>query len=174
MLEIDTSKILFIAGGAFVGLPPIIKNRLNGATIGFTSPVATAQDVDLGQVTPDDLVKFGMIPEFVGRFPSVVTLEELDAKDMRNILTEVKNNLIEQYQWLFECDSVKLSFTDSGLDAIVAKAMESGTGARALHSQLEQALIPHMFEVIGYKNNGITTLEIDAEQVNNPIVVNVH
>ena len=168
MIEIDTSNILFIAGGAFVGLTDIIQNRKHGSSMGFNSPVASRQAVALDEVTPDDLVKYGMIPEFVGRFPSVVTLQPLDAGDLRRILTEVKNNYISQYQWLFEQDQVGLAFTDTALDAIVDRAMKSGTGARALHSEIEHALMPHMFHLVEYQQQGIKCVDITPELINTP------
>ena len=168
MIEIDTKNILFIAGGAFVGLDKIIKNRTAGTSIGFNSPMATATEIKLDQVAPDDLVRFGLIPEFVGRFPGVVTLESLEKQDLMRILTEVKNNYIDQYQWLFKQDSVKLNFRKDALEAVVARAIESGTGARALHTEIERALMPHMFHLRQYKDQGIKTLDINAELVQKP------
>jgi ATP-dependent Clp protease ATP-binding subunit ClpX len=168
MIEIDTSNILFIAGGAFVGLTDIIQNRKHGSSMGFNSPVTSRQEVVLDEVTPDDLVKYGMIPEFVGRFPSVVTLQPLDAGDLRRILTEVKNNYVSQYQWLFLQDQVELTFTDTALDAIVDRAIKSGTGARALHSEIEHALMPHMFHIVEYQQQGIKCVDITPELINKP------
>lgn len=168
MVEIDTSNILFIAGGAFVGLDNIIKNRTYGSSIGFNTPVQTQKDIDLAMVTPDDLVKFGLIPEFVGRFPSVVTLNELEKSDMIRILTEVKNNYIEQYQWLFNQDKVDLRFTTEAINTMVERAIESGTGARALHSEIERALMPHMFHLAQYRDRGIKCVDIGPEHINNP------
>ena len=168
MIEIDTKNILFIAGGAFVGLDKIIKNRTAGTSIGFNSPMSSAVEIKLDQVAPDDLVRFGLIPEFVGRFPGVVTLEPLEKQDLMRILTEVKNNYIDQYQWLFKQDSVKLNFRKDALEAVVARAIESGTGARALHTEIERALMPHMFYLRQYKDQGIKTLDINAELVQTP------
>jgi ATP-dependent Clp protease ATP-binding subunit ClpX len=168
MIEIDTKNILFIAGGAFVGLDKIIKNRTAGTSIGFNSPMATATEIKLDQVAPDDLVRFGLIPEFVGRFPGVVTLEPLEKQDLMRILTEVKNNYIDQYQWLFKQDSVKLNFRKDALEAVVARAIESGTGARALHTEIERALMPHMFHLRQYRDQGIKTLDINAELIQKP------
>lgn len=168
MIEIDTKNILFIAGGAFVGLDKIIKNRTAGTSIGFNSPMSSAVEVKLDQVAPDDLVRFGLIPEFVGRFPGVVTLEPLEKQDLMRILTEVKNNYIDQYQWLFKQDSVKLNFRKDALEAVIARAIESGTGARALHTEIERALMPHMFHLRQYKDQGIKTLDINAELVQKP------
>jgi len=169
MIEIDTSNILFIAGGAFVGLTDIIQNRKHGSSMGFNSPVTSRQAVALDEVAPDDLVKYGLIPEFVGRFPSVVTLQPLDATDLRRILTEVKNNYVSQYQWLFEQDQVGLTFTDKALDAIVDRAIQSGTGARALHSEIEHALMPHMFHLVEYQQQGIKCVDITSELINKPM-----
>lgn len=168
MIEIDTTNILFIAGGAFVGLDKIIGNRINGSSIGFNSPVRDQQAINLDQVDPDDLVRFGMIPEFVGRFPGVVNLQPLERPDLVRILTEVKNNYIDQYQWLFRQDEVELTFAQSALDAIVDRAHSSGTGARALHSEIERALMPHMFNLRAYHEAGINCVDIDAGLVNNP------
>lgn len=168
MIEVDTRNILFIVGGAFVGLEKIIQNRTSGSSIGFNSPVSTKKDGDIRLVAPDDLVRFGMIPEFVGRFPTVVTLQELDREDLVKILTAVKNNFIQQYKWLFEQDEVELRFSDSALTAIVDRAMSSGTGARALHSEIEKVLMPHMYHLYEYREKGIKCVDIDEDQVNTP------
>jgi ATP-dependent Clp protease ATP-binding subunit ClpX len=168
MIEIDTSKILFITGGAFVGLDSILKNRINGSNIGFNTEMISKRDVDLTQVTPDDLVRFGMIPEFVGRFPSVVTLEELDESSMTRVLTEVKHNILDQYRWIFKQDQVELNFESSSIDAIVKRAINSGTGARALQSEVERALMPHMFKLRDYVKREIKCVNINADLINNP------
>ena len=168
MTEIDTTNILFIAGGAFVGLDKIIQNRTSGSSIGFSSPVNVKKEVDLATVTPDDLVRYGMIPEFVGRFPGVVTLKELEKPDLVRILTEIKNNYVDQYRWLFQQDEVELKFTDAAIEAIVQRAMDSNTGARALHSEIERALMPHMFNLRYYREQGIKTIDIDVDNINTP------
>jgi ATP-dependent Clp protease ATP-binding subunit ClpX len=168
MIEIDTTNILFIAGGAFVGLDKIIGNRINGSSIGFNSPVKDQKAIHLDQVDPDDLVRFGMIPEFVGRFPGVVNLEPLERNDLVRILTEVKNNYISQYQWLFKQDAIDLTFGQDALDALVDRAHSSGTGARALHSEIERALMPHMFNIRAYHEAGINCVDINVDLVNNP------
>ena len=158
MLEIDTTNILFIAGGAFVGLDKIIKLRTVGSGIGFGNDVQSKNAaVDLGTVTPDDLVKFGLIPEFVGRFPVTVALQQLD-----------KNNLIDQYRWLFQQDGVDLAFDDEAILSIVERAIASGTGARALQSELERVLLPHMFDLKQYQADAVKCVYIDQQQVNNP------
>jgi ATP-dependent Clp protease ATP-binding subunit ClpX len=171
MVEIDTTNILFIAGGAFVGLDKIIKQRTSAGGIGFGISLASQQDISLETVTPDDLVKFGMIPEFIGRFPGVVSLDPLSKQDLIRILLESKNNLIEQYRWLFEQDSVDLDFTEDAIDAVVDRAITSGTGARALHSELEKTLMPHMFHLKQYQRDKINRVVIDKTQVNNPTVL---
>ena len=169
MVEIDTTNILFIAGGAFVGLDKIIKSRTVGGGIGFGKEVQSKNvSVDLGTVTPDDLVKFGLIPEFVGRFPVVVALQQLEKADLVRILIETKNNLIDQYRWLFQQDGVDLSFDDHAILAIVERAIASGTGARALQSELERVLLPHMFDLKQYQADAVKCVDIDENQVNNP------
>lgn len=171
MIEIDTTDILFIAGGAFVGLDHVIKTRVHGSNMGFNGRIESAKDVRLDQVAPDDLVKFGLIPEFVGRFSSIVTLDALERADMIKILTEVKNNYLTQYQWLFRQDQVELTFDASGIDAIVDRAMSAGTGARALQNEVERALLPHMFNLIDYRDRGIKCIDISAENINNPTAI---
>lgn len=168
MVEIDTTNILFIAGGAFVGIDSVIKNRVQGSSMGFTSTVASANDVRLDLVTPDDLVKFGMIPEFVGRFPTAVTLAQLSRTDMIRVLTEVKNNFVTQYHWLFKQDQIELEFDSSAIEAIVDRALASGTGARALHSEIERCLMPHMFNAHQYRGRDIKHIRITSELVNIP------
>lgn len=168
MIEIDTTNILFVAGGAFVGLDKIIGNRINGSSIGFNSTVTAQKEADLSLVDPDDLVKFGLIPEFVGRFPTTVTLEPLERDDLRRILTEVENNYVEQYRWLFQQDGVDLAFDAGALDRIVERAIESGTGARALHTEVERVLMPHMYNLRDYHDRGIKCVDISADMVNNP------
>jgi ATP-dependent Clp protease ATP-binding subunit ClpX len=170
MIEIDTTDILFIAGGAFVGLENIVKNRVRGTTIGFNATVSSKNDVQmhLDQTTPDDLVRYGLIPEFVGRFPSWVALKELDKKDLIRILKEVKHNYISQYQWLFKQDNVDLAFTADSLDLIAERTIKNKTGARGLHSELERVLLPHMYNLTQYRTDGIDRVDISTEEVNIP------
>ena len=167
-VEIDTTNILFIAGGAFVGLDNIVKNRVKGTSIGFGAEVSSESKGDLNLVTPDDLVKFGMIPEFVGRFPSWVALQELALPDLIKILTEVKNSYVEQYQWLFEQDQVELEFETPALTRIAENTIKNKTGARGLHSEIEKVLLPHMFNLSRYRETGITRLKITESLVNIP------
>lgn len=167
-VEIDTSNILFIAGGAFVDMEKIIKKRINVTTIGFQSTLRESSDTDLSDITSEDLVKFGMIPEFVGRFPTVVTLQELTKDELIKILTDVRNNYISQYQWLFQQDGVNLVFSPNAIDAIVERAIKFGTGARALHGELERCLTPHMYMLHDYISRDIHELVINDTLVNNP------
>jgi ATP-dependent Clp protease ATP-binding subunit ClpX len=171
MIEIDTKNILFIAGGAFVGLDSIVKNRVQGTSIGFSAKVESDSDADLALTTPDDLVKYGMIPEFVGRFPNWVSLQELSKQDLVHILTGVKNNFVEQYKWLFAEDGVELQFTDLALDTIAERTLSSKTGARGLHSELERVLMPHMYNLKRYPGIGIKCVEIGPALVNIPIAL---
>ena len=171
MIEIDTKNILFIAGGAFVGLDSIVKNRVQGTSIGFGAQVESNTDANLSLTTPDDLVKYGMIPEFVGRFPNWVSLQELSKQDLVHILTGVKNNFVEQYKWLFAEDGVELQFTDLALDTIAERTLSSKTGARGLHSELERVLMPHMYNLKRYPGMGIKCVEIGPNLVNIPIAL---
>jgi len=171
MIEIDTKNILFIAGGAFVGLDSIVKNRVQGTSIGFGAQVESNTDANLSLTTPDDLVKYGMIPEFVGRFPNWVSLQELSKQDLVHILTGVKNNFVEQYKWLFAEDGIELQFTDLALDTIAERTLSSKTGARGLHSELERVLMPHMYNLKRYPGMGIKCVEIGPALVNIPIAL---
>jgi ATP-dependent Clp protease ATP-binding subunit ClpX len=152
-LQVDTTNILFICGGAFSGLDKIISRRGKGSAIGFGADVRSEDDRRIGDVLavlePEDLLKFGLIPEFVGRLPVVATLRDLDAEALVTILTKPKNALVKQYQLLFEMENVKLSFTDDALAAIARKAMDRKTGARGLRSILEDVLLNTMFELPG-------------------------
>jgi len=168
MIEVDTTNILFIAGGAFVGLDSIISRRERGTNIGFATPVPQKKASDLSRVLADDLVKFGMIPEFVGRFPVTVTLDDLTAQDLMAILTTVKDNLQQQYQWLMSQDEIQLHFQPVALEAMVDRALISGTGARALHSEMERVMMPHMYAAREYVRRGIKDIEIDLAAINNP------
>jgi ATP-dependent Clp protease ATP-binding subunit ClpX len=167
-VEIDTTNILFIAGGAFVGLDNIVKNRIRGTSIGFQAEVSVDRAGDLDQVTPDDLVRFGMIPEFVGRFPSWVALNELALEDLILILTEIKHSYVEQYQWLFAQDNINLEFNKSALEQVAKNTLKNKTGARGLHSELERVLLPHMFNLARYKEQGVDQVKITDDLVNTP------
>ena len=166
-IDIDTANILFIVGGAFVGLDKVIKTRTQGTSIGFGSGTTKEKISDV--ITPDDLVRYGMIPEFVGRFPSMIQLEELTKSQLITILTEVKNNLVEQYRWLFGQDGVALDFDADSIDLIAERTITTKTGARGLHTELERVLMPHMYNLKDYQSRNILKIAIDKTQVTTPI-----
>ena len=170
-VEIDTSNILFIAGGAFVGLDKIVQNRLQGTAMGFGAQFNTNNQLQHEPTTPDDLVKYGMIPEFVGRFNSYVNLHELDKNQLISILTQVKGNFIDQYKWLFDQDGVELEFDPESLDIIAERTLKTQTGARGLHNELERVLLPHMFNLPGYRRDNILKVTINKTQVNTPMTL---
>lgn len=167
-VEIDTTNILFIAGGAFVGLEKIVKNRVQGTAMGFGANITTDIAVDYEVVTPDDLVKYGMIPEFIGRFSSSVSLHGLTKEQLISILTEIRHNFVEQYQWLFHQDGVELLFESESLDLIADRTLKTKTGARGLHSELERILLPHMYDLPRYRKQSISTVAITSKLVNTP------
>ena len=149
-IQLDTSNILFMCGGAFVGLDAIIERRTGKGRIGFGSEVVTRKDKGtavLGLVEPEDLMRYGLIPEFVGRLPVVATLEELDEAALVTILTMPKNALVKQYQKLFMMDNVRLKFTEGALSAVAKKAVERKTGARGLRAILEDVMLDVMYEI---------------------------
>jgi ATP-dependent Clp protease ATP-binding subunit ClpX len=150
-IQIDTSNVLFICGGAFVGLDKIISQRLDKKTIGFVAEIAGKKEHDVGEiiknVQPEDLIKFGMIPEFVGRMPVISTLHELDENALIAILTEPKNALVKQYQALLKLEGVELTFTKDALKAIAEEAMKRKSGARGLRSIMEGIMLDIMYEI---------------------------
>lgn len=169
MLEINTKNILFISGGAFVGLKEIIKSRVKGTTMGFSAEVRSKhEEVDLSEVSPDDLTKFGMIPEFIGRFTTSVTLKDLNKDELFKVLTDIKNNYIQQYQYLFSVDKVELSFDKKSLEQIVDNCLTLKTGARGLHTEIEKVLMPHMYNLKKYEKNGISKINISQDLVLKP------
>jgi ATP-dependent Clp protease ATP-binding subunit ClpX len=150
-LQVDTTNILFICGGAFAGLEKIISNRTNDSSMGFGALVEEVENKNIDELfnilEPEDLLKFGLIPEFVGRVPIIATLEDLSEESLVKILTEPKNALIKQYQRMFEIENVKLTFSDESLISIAKKAIERKTGARGLRSILESILLETMFDL---------------------------
>jgi ATP-dependent Clp protease ATP-binding subunit ClpX len=169
MLQVNTKNILFIAGGAFVGLKDVISTRLNGTSIGFGADLNDNKvEGDLVQVSPDDLTRYGMIPEFVGRFTTTVSIKELTKEQLVKVLTEVKNNYIDQYKYLLKLDDIDLTFTKSALEQIAENTLNLKTGARGLHTEVEKALMPHMFNVRKYYEKDIKTLNIDRKGILNP------
>ena len=168
-LQVDTTNILFICGGAFAGVDKIISNRGDSSSIGFGAEVKDKQNIQTGEILkklePEDLLKFGLIPEFVGRLPVVATLDDLDRETLIEILTKPKNALVKQYQTLFDLENVKLEFTDEALEIISEKALIRKTGARGLRSILENILLDTMFELPGIE--GVNEIVINAEVVQN-------
>jgi len=155
-LQVDTTNILFICGGAFAGIDKIIASRGNASSIGFGATVKSKDDKKTGEllkdIEPEDLLKFGLIPEFVGRLPIISTLEDLDEASLIKILEEPKNSLVKQYAKLFEIEGAKLTFSKDSLKAIAEKAIKRKTGARGLRSIIEEALLQTMFDLPSMEN----------------------
>ena len=175
-LQVDTTNILFICGGAFAGLERIIAQRNKGSAMGFGANVKDPEEKGVGELfqelEPEDLLKFGLIPEFVGRLPVIATLNDLDESALVTILTEPKNALVKQYQRLFEIEGVKLTFTTDALSAIAKRAIKRKTGARGLRSIMEDILLDTMFELPGLE--GVEEVVVNEEAVNNgakPLIV---
>jgi ATP-dependent Clp protease ATP-binding subunit ClpX len=166
-LQVDTTNILFICGGAFAGLDKIIAQRGKGSAMGFGADVRNDDERGIGEIfkdlEPEDLLKFGLIPEFVGRLPVLATLEDLDQDALITILTQPKNALVKQYQRLFELEDTKLNFTDDALNAIAKRAIERKTGARGLRSILEEILLDTMFDLPGLDE--VTEVVVNEEAV---------
>jgi ATP-dependent Clp protease ATP-binding subunit ClpX len=139
--------------------------------MGFGARIQDSAPAGYQLITPDDLVKYGMIPEFVGRFSSYVSLQDLTKPQLINILTQVKNNYVSQYRWLFDQDGVELDFDHESLDLIAERTLDTKTGARGLHNELERVLMPHMFDLPRYKNNKIIKVVINKTQVNTPMTL---
>ena len=175
-LQVDTTNILFICGGAFSGLDKIISQRDKGSSIGFGAEVKSVADKKSGEwmkgLEPEDLLKYGLIPEFIGRLPITATLEDLDEKSLVRILIEPKNSLIKQYQELFKLEAVKLIFKENAVKEIAQKAISKKTGARGLRSILENILLKTMFELPGQENVDEVIVDIGAAKgQNDPLIV---
>ena len=175
-LQVDTTNILFICGGAFSGLEKIIAQRGKGSGIGFGADVQSDEDRGVGDILtelePEDLLKFGLIPEFVGRLPVIATLTDLDEEALVTILTQPKNALVKQYQRLFELEDAKLTFTEDALKAIAKRAIARKTGARGLRSIMEDILLDTMFDLPGLEN--IDEVVVNEEAVGgdaNPLLI---
>jgi ATP-dependent Clp protease ATP-binding subunit ClpX len=158
-IQIDTSNILFICGGAFMGIESIINSRSNKSSIGFSAIVKSKEEMRHSDLLKDlqveDIIKFGMIPEFIGRLPVIATLEELDKSALINILTEPKNAIIKQYKKLFNLNDAELTISDDAIEAIAEKALKRSTGARGLRSIIEEQLLENMFNFSELKNKEI-------------------
>ena len=175
-LQVDTTNILFICGGAFAGLDKIISQRDKGSSIGFGAEVKNTEDKKTGEwmksLEPEDLLKYGLIPEFIGRLPIIATLEDLDEKSLIKILQEPKNSLIKQYQELFKLEGAKLVFKDNAIKEIAQKAINKKTGARGLRSILESVLLKTMFDLPSMENvNEVIVDSGAAKGQSQPIIV---
>ena len=175
-LQVDTTNILFICGGAFAGLDKIISQRDKGSSIGFGAKVKSIEDKKTGEwiksLEPEDLLKYGLIPEFIGRLPITATLDDLDEKSLIKILQEPKNSLIKQYQELFKLEGVKLNFKDNAIKEVATKAIKKKTGARGLRSILENVLLKTMFDIPSLEN--VSEVIVDVSSVkgeSQPIIV---
>lgn len=181
-IQLDTSQIMFICGGTFVGLEDIIKKRIGRKMIGFSNEKKSEKDTAaeysevLSQVTPEDVVEYGMIPEMMGRLPILTTLEELDIDALIEILTQPKNALVKQYQKLFEMEGAELQFTDVALELIAEKAIERNTGARALRATMEKLMIEIMYQLPDEQKGGVYNIteeivqgEVDIFKINQEI-----
>lgn len=169
IITVNTKNILFIAGGAFVGLEDIIKTRIKGTTIGFGAVVKDINGIEETlDINSDDLTKFGMIPELIGRFTTTVNLTELDKQNLLKVLSNIKNNYIEQYKYLFSIDNIDLNFEKSALEQIVDNCLKLKTGARGLHTEIEKTLMPHMFNMRRYQQNDIKKININRKLVMEP------
>ena len=176
-LQVDTTNILFICGGAFAGLDKIISQRDKGTSIGFAAEVKSIEDKKIGEwmksLEPEDLLKYGLIPEFIGRLPIIATLEDLDEKSLIKILNEPKNSLIKQYQELFKLEGAKLSFKDNAVKEIAIKAISKKTGARGLRSILESILLKTMFDLPSLDNVEEVIIDLGAVKgQSSPVIVN--
>lgn len=167
MQEIDTSSILFICGGAFVGLDKIIEKRTDSRSVGFHSAVisSTKNDKIYQQVTTKDIVQYGFIPEFIGRFGLITNVDELTIDNLVQVLKEPKNSIIKQYQYIFELDKIDLVFDDASLVEIASRAKELKTNARGLKNIIEKTLLPYQFDAINLVERGLTQIEITRDTI---------
>ncbi|MEI6134183.1 MAG: ATP-dependent Clp protease ATP-binding subunit ClpX, partial [Desulfomonile sp.] len=174
-LQVDTTNILFICGGAFVGLDKVIQQRLNMKSMGFNAQIGVSTNDDeanlLEQVQPEDLIRYGLIPEFVGRLPVAATLHELDEDALVRILLEPKNALVRQYKKLFGFEQVKLRFTDEALRSVAFHALHRKTGARGLRSILEASMLDIMYELPEYKNLQEVIVNDDVIKKGSPCIL---
>ena len=168
-IQVDTTNILFVVAGAFAGLDKVIAERVGKKGIGFGAEIDSAAEREeqnmLAQVQPEDLVKFGLIPEFIGRLPIVAAVENLDEESLVRVLTEPKNSLVKQYQRLFSMDGAELRFTDDALSAVAKKAADRGTGARGLRAIMEDTLVPIMYDLPD--RDDVEEVVVDADVIDN-------
>ena len=173
MQEIDTSGILFICGGAFVGLDKIIQQRTNKKSVGFNAVLADPNNTETyNLVTPKDIIQYGFIPEFVGRFGLITNVEELDVDQLVKVMVEPKNSIIKQYQYMFKIDGIDLQFEDSALNEVASKAKELKTNARGLKNILEKTLLPYQFDAVNLVERGLSKIVISKDTIGgNPAVL---
>lgn len=169
-IQLDTTNVLFIVAGAFAGLEKVIQDRVGKKGIGFGAEIESSEDTEqvdaFSQVRPEDLVKFGLIPEFIGRLPVVATVDNLDRESLVQVLTEPRNSLVKQYKRLFEMDGVTLNFAEGALEEIAEKALERGSGARGLRAILEELLVPIMYDIPDREDVSEVTLTAEAVRDN--------
>ncbi len=174
MLQIDTTNILFICGGAFCGIENIIKQRVNTKTLGFGAEVSSNRAIDnelLAKAQPEDLLKFGLIPEFVGRLPIMVTLDALDKQALMKVLTEPKNALVKQYQKLFAMDGVELSFKKEAVEGVADEALARKTGARGLRAIFEEMMMDTMFDLPSRDDVAECVVTSDTVKNRQPLII---
>jgi len=167
MQEIDTSGILFICGGAFVGLDKIVQKRLHSNSIGFSATLVDKTETTefYQNVIPKDIIQFGFIPEFIGRFGLITNVDELSVENLVRVLLEPKNSIVKQYQYIFELDGIELEFDDEALTHIAEKAKELKTNARGLKNIMEKTLLPYQFDAINLVDRGLTKILISKDTV---------
>ncbi|MGA8980589.1 MAG: ATP-dependent Clp protease ATP-binding subunit ClpX, partial [Pedococcus sp.] len=172
-IQIDTTNVLFIVGGAFAGLEKLIESRNGKKGLGFGSELHTPKDLadSIHEVMPEDLMKFGLIPEFIGRLPVITTVSPLDQASLVTILSKPRNALVKQYKKMFEIDNVELEFTDDALEAIADSALKRGTGARGLRAIMEEVLMPVMFDVPS--DEGISRVVVTKEVVQDNVLATI-
>ncbi len=174
MQELDTHGILFICGGAFVGIERVIQNRTESRSIGFNATVDKPDLNDsknLGQITPKDIIQYGFIPEFVGRFGLITNVDELTEAQLVKILMDTKNSIVRQYQYIFELDGVKLEFDEDALKEIASKAKNLKTNARGLKNIIEKTLLPYQFDAVNLSERGLKTIRITKDTINGKAAV---
>lgn len=168
IIEIDTSDILFICGGAFVGLEKIIENRRDPKSIGFNAPLSSSNEkthIEFTEVTPKDLIQYGFIPEFIGRFGLITSVDELTTDDLVRILKDPKNSLVHQYEYIFKLDGVDIKFEDDALIEIAKKAKELKTNARGLKNIMEKILLPYQFDAMNLAQKNLKSILINKEVI---------
>ena len=168
MVDVDTTNILFVVGGAFVGLDKLISERTNQNGMGFGADIQDPNaEADLSKILPEDLIKYGFIPEFIGRFGLITYVNQLTEEQLCSIIKEPKNSLVKQYKYLFQLDKINLEFTEEAIKAIAKKATELKTGARGLKKIIEEALLQYQYDAEDLATEGLDTITIQKETITN-------